>query len=66
MNVIINGEQHLLSGNISLVEMLKSFDIDTNKVAIERNMEIVPCSEFGATNLCEGDIIEIVQFIGGG
>jgi sulfur carrier protein len=36
------------------------------KVAVERNLEIVPRSAYGATNLTDGDRIEIVHFIGGG
>ncbi len=49
-----------LSGLLSLL------DLDARKVAIERNLEIVPRSLFAATALADGDRIEIVHFIGGG
>ena len=40
--------------------------LDGRKVAIERNLEIVPRSAYGKTVLADGDRIEIVHFIGGG
>jgi thiamine biosynthesis protein ThiS len=40
--------------------------LDGRKVAVERNLEIVPRSTYGSTALTDGDRIEIVHFIGGG
>ena len=40
--------------------------LDRRKLAVERNLEIVPRSAFGATALADGDRIEIVAFVGGG
>ena len=47
----------------ALVELL---GLDVRKVAVERNLEIVPRSLYRATPLGDGDRIEIVHFIGGG
>jgi sulfur carrier protein len=46
--------------------LLALLDLDARKVAIERNLEIVPRSLYAATALADGDRIEIVHFIGGG
>ena len=43
-----------------------SFGLDTRKVAVERNEEIVPRSIYAETSLASGDSLEIVHFIGGG
>ena len=40
--------------------------LDTKKVAVERNEEIVPRSRYAETWLASGDSLEIVHFIGGG
>ena len=41
-------------------------DIDPTKVAVERNLEIVPKSQFDRQNIENNDTLEIVHFIGGG
>jgi thiamine biosynthesis protein ThiS len=45
---------------------LESLGVEVRGVAVERNLAIVPKSTFAETLLCEGDLIEIVEFIGGG
>ncbi len=40
--------------------------LEPTKIAVERNLEIVPKSQYEATILRDGDRIEIVQFVGGG
>jgi thiazole synthase len=66
MNVIINGEPRTLIGARSVAAMLAEIGLDARKVAVERNLEIVPRSAYDAVSLAEGDRIEIVHFIGGG
>ena len=46
--------------------LVVALGLDGRKVAVERNLEIVPRSAYGRTRLTEGDRIEIVHFIGGG
>ena len=46
--------------------LVAALGLDSRKVAVERNLEIVPRSTYGATPVAEGDRIEIVHFIGGG
>ena len=66
MTLTINGEQRCFSGLSDLAALVVSLGLDPRKVAVERNLEIVPRSAYGATMLSDGDRIEIVHFIGGG
>ncbi len=50
----------------TVAALVAALGLDERKVAIERNLEIVPRSRYLATALGEGDRIEIVHFIGGG
>ena len=65
-NVTVNGEARTLSGPMSVRAMLLALGLEPKKIAVERNLEIVPRSAYGLTALAEGDRIEIVHFIGGG
>ena len=62
----VNGEQRRVPGGISIAAMLGEIGLDPKKVAVERNLEIVPRSIYADTPLADGDRIEIVTFIGGG
>jgi thiazole synthase len=66
MNITINGEPRALPNPVTVAAMLKQLGIESGKVAVERNLEIVPKSAFDSTTLSDGDRIEIVHFIGGG
>lgn len=52
--------------SISVAGLLDQLELEPKKIAVERNLEIVPKSLYGDTALSEGDRIEIVQFVGGG
>jgi thiamine biosynthesis protein ThiS len=66
MRVTINGEHRDIMTGVSVDDLLRTLGIDARKVAVERNLEIVPKSRFGATHIDDGDRLEIVHFIGGG
>ena len=66
MTLTINGEARRLEGPTSLAALVTALGLDPRKVAVERNLEIVPRSAYLDTVLCDGDRIEIVHFIGGG
>jgi sulfur carrier protein len=66
MTLTLNGETRTLSGVADLAGLVESLGLDPRKVAVERNLEIVPRSAYGRTPIAEGDRIEIVHFIGGG
>ena len=66
MRLTINGEERDLPELATLSELIAALSLDTRKVAVERNLEIVPRSLHAQTPVAEGDRIEIVHFIGGG
>jgi thiazole synthase len=66
MNISVNGESRQFGQALNVRDLLVALGQDPAKVAVERNLEIVPRSEYGAVIVGEGDRIEIVQFVGGG
>jgi thiamine biosynthesis protein ThiS len=66
MLITINGESRSFEAPMNVSALLVRLAIEPRKVAVERNLEIVPKSLYGTTDLSEGDRIEIVQFVGGG
>ena len=62
----VNGEHRRVPGGLSIAQMLSGIGIDPAKVAIERNLEIVPRSSLGEVRVEDGDDFEIVHFVGGG
>ena len=70
VTLTLNGETRVFEtpagGTLSVLGMLTQLELDARKVAVERNEEIVPRSRYGETVLANGDVLEIVHFIGGG
>ncbi|MDI1280922.1 sulfur carrier protein ThiS [Brevundimonas sp.] len=61
----VNGENRAVSA-ATILALVEELGLDPRKVAVERNLAIVPRSLHGETVLAEGDRIELVQFVGGG
>lgn len=66
MRLQINGQEQEVAAVSTVAELVKALELDTGRVAVERNLEVVPRSLHAVTQLTEGDRIEIVHFIGGG
>ncbi|MBI2235359.1 MAG: sulfur carrier protein ThiS [Magnetospirillum sp.] len=66
MKVLINGEERLFAAPMSVETLLGQLGVDSRKVAVERNLEIVPKSAYDRVEVGEGDRLEVVHFIGGG
>src|SRR5882724_3956435 len=66
VEITLNGETRRLAQPTSLRGLLESLGLDPAKIAVERNLEIVPRSTYGEVALGHGDRLEIVHFIGGG
>jgi thiazole synthase len=66
LTVTVNGEPRQLEAPVSVSALLMGMGLDPAKIAVERNLEIVPRSQYADTTVANGDRIEIVQFIGGG
>jgi sulfur carrier protein len=66
MKIKINGEEKQIADGLSINALLESLQIRPGRVVVERNRDIVQRDSFGATMLVEGDVLEIVHFVGGG
>ena len=66
LNITVNGEARSLSGPMSVRAMLLSLGLEPKKIAVERNLEIVPRSTYDDVQVADGDKFAIVHFIGGG
>jgi len=62
----LNGDVRHVTVGITLADMLHDLGLDPRKVAVERNLEIVPRGTFDEVRVEEGDRLEIVHFVGGG
>jgi thiazole synthase len=66
LNITLNGEARQFPAALSVRDLLTALGQDPAKVAVERNLEIVPRSAYASIMVGEGDRLEIVHFIGGG
>ncbi len=64
--VRVNGEELRLPEGSSVASVLERLAIATPRVAVERNREIVPKASYATTPLAPGDVLEVVEFVGGG
>lgn len=74
MTITLNGESREIPGEapglagkeLTLAALLDWLKIPQDRVAVERNLEIVPRARWAATRVAHGDRLEIVHFVGGG
>ncbi len=66
MTITVNGEVFNIESGWTIARLISHFDLPKKKLAIERNLEIVPRSAYDNLVIKEGDCLEIVHFIGGG
>jgi len=65
VRLTVNGEERIEAAG-DIAALIAALGLDHRKVAVERNLAIVPRSLWPATALADGDRIEIVHFVGGG
>jgi thiazole synthase len=66
LNITLNGEGRSLDAGLTVRRLLLDLGLDPAKIAVERNLEIVPRSTYDQVAVADGDQFEIVHFIGGG
>jgi thiamine biosynthesis protein ThiS len=66
MNITLNGEKRNVPDGLTVRGLLEHLKIQTEKVAVERNLEIVKKAVYETTVLQEGDSFEVVSFMAGG
>jgi sulfur carrier protein len=66
LTITVNGENRAAKPGATVVELLRELGLDSGRVAIERNLEILLRPQLAETTVEAGDRYEIVQFVGGG
>jgi len=66
MQLTVNGEAREVPDGLTVRGLIEHLGLTEGPVAVERNRDIVPRAEHVSTALAQGDLIEIVHFVGGG
>lgn len=66
IDVTVNGERRAVARGASLLELLRSLELDPRAVVVEHNRAIVRRPRLGDVTVAPGDTIELVHFVGGG
>jgi thiamine biosynthesis protein ThiS len=66
VTITLNGDFLEVAGPLTVSELLAQLDIDARRVAVEHNLTVLKRAVFDTTAVREGDVIEIVNFVGGG
>ena len=66
LSIRVNGEHRRVRAGVSIAELALELGLEPAKVAVERNLEIVPRSTLDEVKVEDGDEYEIVTFVGGG
>jgi sulfur carrier protein len=66
MQIQVNGESREVPEGLDVAGLLGHLQLDAGRVAVERNLEILPRAVWKETALAAGDRFEIVHFVGGG
>jgi thiamine biosynthesis protein ThiS len=66
ISIVVNGENRAARPGATVSDLLREMGLDAGRVAIERNLEILPRPKWSEMRIEPGDRYEIVQFVGGG
>jgi sulfur carrier protein len=66
IELTVNGSRQSFDTPLNVAQLLEQMNLTGKRLAVERNGEIVPRSQFGDTELLSGDQLEIVVAVGGG
>lgn len=66
MLIQLNGKPKEVATGSTVADLLVALELDSRTLAVERNLELAPRTEHAATELADGDRIEIVTLVGGG
>ncbi len=66
ITVTVNGEKRQIAENIMVADLLRDLGLGGRRVAVERNREIIGRDSYEFTVVRDGDVFEIIEFVGGG
>ena len=65
-SITLNGDSYPINGDTPLMALLERLKMRRGRVAVEINREIVPKANYDAAIVRAGDLVEIINFVGGG
>ena len=66
MTITLNGDPYVVTGPLTVGELLAQLEIDPRRVAVEHNLKVLKRAVFDSTTINADDQVEIVNFVGGG
>ncbi|MBX3472791.1 MAG: sulfur carrier protein ThiS [Planctomycetes bacterium] len=66
MKITVNGKEHEVAAGITVAQLIEHLQLKNDRIATERNLQLVPKAQYPHTVLADGDKLEIVTFVGGG
>ena len=66
VSISVNGEHKRVTAGLTILKLAEEMGLVPEKIAVERNLEVVPRSTLGEVLVEDGDELEIVHFVGGG
>ena len=66
VSIVVNGEHKRVTAGLTIIQLAEQLGLVPEKIAVERNLEVVPRSTLGEVVVHDGDELEIVHFVGGG
>lgn len=66
MRLQINGESKEVADDLTVTDLVASLGLGGRRLAVEHNREVLPSTQWATLKLAEGDVLEIVHFVGGG
>ncbi|MBK8629015.1 MAG: sulfur carrier protein ThiS [Sphingomonadales bacterium] len=66
ISITLNGDPRTIEAGLTIAALAEQIGLNPAKIAVERNLEIVPRSTLADVVLADGDTLEIVHFVGGG
>ena len=66
IHITLNGEPRRLDRFMTVAELLDVLELRTGRVAVEKNRLIVKRAEHQTASVEDGDVIEVIHFVGGG
>lgn len=66
MKITVNGEVRSVNQKLTLINLVETLSLNPNHLVVELNREVVQRDEFSNTELSDGDILELIEFVAGG
>ena len=66
IDVVVNGKPRTVAEGSTVLALLGELGLANKRVAVERNLEVIPRALHATTILTDGDRLEVVTFVGGG